>query len=62
LKVIMHNHVLNKMMEFEGELTWERYLEFAYLGDPPTPGPDNDFLVEDFADFQNAIDELKGED
>jgi hypothetical protein len=58
----MPNYVLEKMMEFEGELTWERYLEFAYLGDPPTPGPDKDFLVEDFADFQNAIDELKGED
>ena len=58
----MPNYVLEKMMEFEGPLTWERYLEFAYLGDPPTPGPDNDFLAEDFADFQNAIDELKGED
>jgi hypothetical protein len=30
----MPNYVLNKMMEFEGPLTWERYLEFAYFGQP----------------------------
>jgi hypothetical protein len=54
----MPNYVLEKMMEFEGPLTWERYLEFAYLGDPLTPGPDNGFLVEDHAEFHRALEEL----
>jgi hypothetical protein len=54
----MPNHVLNKMMEFEGELTWERYLEFAYLGDPPK----GELLVEDFAEFQRAIKEQSREE
>jgi len=46
------------MMEFEGELTFERYLEFCYLGDPAK----DEFLLEDFAEFQRAMAELSGEE
>ena len=54
------NAVLNYMLTHaaEGPITWERYLEFAYLGDPPQ----GEFLVEDFAEFRRAMRELSGED